>query len=162
MAFKQWRWWKKYRPSWGILNWGNLQIAFDGNNYHMELNVDMKFSNGNDRYEAQYAGINSYFWIDVYHEGKGWEKPPYRLWEKDFLPQKTLQPSGFEQTTLVFETKTDVPAKPFIGNTANCKIGGEIYGEIQTPHVSLWGKLKNEGNNKSKVNVAWELENDTN
>lgn len=155
MAFNQWRWWKKYRPSWEIISHGDLQIKYDGIDFHMELQIDMIYKNRNDRHDAQYEGIGSHIWVEVYHQGKGWEKQPYQLWEKVPIHQRTLKPSDFEEIIRVFEGS--VTARPLIGNAVICKIKSEVYGGINTPHVSLGGKLKRKGVSKFKANVVCEF-----
>ncbi len=155
MAFNQWRWWKKYRPSWEIISHGDLQIKYDGIDFHMELQIDMIYKNRNDRHDAEYEGIGSHIWVEVYHQGKGWEKQPYQLWEKVPIHQRTLKPSDFEKIIRVFEGS--VIARPLIGNAVICKIKSEVYGGINTPHVSLGGKLKGKGVSKFKANVVCEF-----
>lgn len=157
MAFNEWRWWKKYRPSWEIVKWGDLRITSDGGDYHMELPVTIKFKSGNNRYTSMCQ--KSYVQVDIYHKGKGWEKKPYGLHSnqlgKDVMHgQCQLLPLGCFEKQYIFEGHTQ--AKPHIENTASCKPMGKIDGRISGMYgVVLCGAIKKETSGKVSVNVVW-------
>lgn len=157
--FNEWRWWRRYHPSWKVVKWGDLRITFDGKSedYHMELPVGIKLKSGNDRYES--ICLNSNVWINVYHKGRDWEKKPYSLYSNKLSldaihGQWQLPPLGYLEQQYIFET--DTSAKPLIGNTTSCKLMGGIYGRIRgSPLGVLDGVFKKETSEKVSVNVIW-------
>lgn len=80
-AFKQRRWWNKYRPSWEIINKGKLRITKFNNEYHMQLKIEVKYTSIDNRFYTL-MDINDVY-LDVYNLGKDRDSKPYRLCRSD-------------------------------------------------------------------------------
>ncbi len=160
--FNTWRWWRQYRPSWEIANYGELKITKVGDKYDLSVQVEIEYKNRNDKYKVNFYG--GYIYAYLCHEGKGWEGQPYYL-SKSSDMARTVNPSISEH--VVYSFHNDMSIKPLIKETAICKIMGYIWGRIEedTPYEGLeglGGKCKRKGSNKFKVGVVWNNEVDTN
>ena len=110
---------------------------------------------GNDKYDTH---IEIHVLVDMYHNGKGWEKRPYRMSVKRIEPinYRLIKP----RKTMLFKFKGELTLqlKPTIEDNVICKII-ETYmpAVITTPHERLSGRLKRKGSNRIKAKVLWEL-----
>ncbi len=73
--FNRWRWWRQYRPSWKIANYGELKITKMGDKYDLSVQVEIEYKNINNKYRVNF--YDGYIHAYLYHEGKGWEGQPY-------------------------------------------------------------------------------------
>ena len=150
--YNKWRWWRPYRPSLRLISKKDLEIKFDGQRYHLTLEVTLECKNNSDRYMI--SGY-TFYRIRLHHKGKGWERRPYELEIKDTNPHiSNLKQRDSRPVILIFECV--MSEKPIFGKTTICEFRGNPTAHIESsPSIPLEGKMKKKWPGKFKVNVIW-------
>lgn len=169
VLFRQWRWWKRYRPYCEIVKVGVLKITKSINTYHMELKINVKYTSRDNRYNTL-MDINDVY-LDVYNTGKGRDSKPYRLCRSDFclkihpiekdsngwFPVVSLSwnlPCG-ESVIIRYDLWGQIDVPPLVGTSTSCKI--VAIGKAKIEEVPRSKDLRVDG--KFSVEVVKEYEN---
>lgn len=157
IAIRRWRWWRQYRPSWRIANWGEVKIYHEEGRFRLEVPISLELRSRNNRYNTV---VNLYgIGLDMYHAGKGWEKKPHRLSGRLInLNDSDFEIAPRDSVIAEFICETTISERPLVRNTVTCKMFNFTLAALRTPYVNLSGHMKREGNSKFKVNVVWEQE----
>ena len=98
----------KYKPSWEIIDSGNVVILENENGYQIKMPASVKFKSRDDRYETTLY-LNKAKVI-LWHKKDDREGDKYEL--KGALPAKTIPPSG--ERTVNFTFVAELKAQPLI------------------------------------------------
>lgn len=136
VLFRQWRWWRKYRPSFNLANVGRLKITEVNGTYHMELKIEVKYTSNDSRYPTRMDC--STLLLDVLNTGKGRDKAPYRLHNTQFAwrtsPPDESEEGGFPAVNPFWNLPCNaewiirytfigqMEVLPLVGETTFCKI----------------------------------------
>ncbi len=150
---KRWYWWKKYRPSWRIAEWGEVKIThIAAEQFQIELPLHLELESRNDKYNSviEPYGVRLF----MYHLGKGWEKQPYRLGGKLIDPAfGQFKLKAKDSVLVAFICNIVVSTKPIFADTVTCKVFSNTRATIVTPFVYLSGAAKRKGNKHFKAKV---------
>ena len=168
MAFNQWLWSGKYRPSCEIVKVGELEITEIHDHYYlkyqMQLVIDVKYTSNDYRFPTSMDCTT--ILLDVLNTGKDRDKTPYRLhrsahfWrieppdeiEEGCFPEVPLQwdlPSN-EYRIIRYTLRGEEMAEPLLDDSTFCKI--IAIGEAQVERIRKIRQLKT--GNKFPVKVV--------
>lgn len=128
-------WWEQYRPYCEIVKVDSLKITKNGDKYHFELSIDVKYTSRDTRFSTRMDCTT--ILLDVFHTGTDREKTPYRL-HSSALPlrmEPSIEGGGYH---VEMQQKWDLPStelrvirytfigqeegEPLIENETSCKI----------------------------------------
>ncbi len=150
--FREYRWWKKHRPSLEIVKVGKLEITEIHGKYHMQLEIDVRYSSNDSRYPTRMDCSTIH--IDVLNKGKDRDKKPYRLHSSDWIWR--ISPLSEEGGYPHVPRKWDLPSNkscvvryPFMGEEMGLPLVDErtffeivAIGEAKIQRVSKSRQLK--------------------
>lgn len=165
--FKEWRWWRQYRPSYEIVKIGELKISENNRAYSMELPIDIRYTSRDSRHDTKMDTTSVY--LDVLNTGKGRDKKPYRLSRNNFslkiYPKKEDEDTkgGYlvinpiwtlpcrSNVIIRYRFFGQIDALPLLGAFAPCQI--RAIGEAE---VEGTNKRQLKSPDKFSVKVTWE------
>lgn len=168
VMFREWRWWKRYRPTCEIVKIGNLIIIKSDDEYTMALKIDIKYQSRDIRFDTQ-MDISAIL-LDVYNTGKGRDSKPYRLspdnWTLKIHPIEEDNDGGFpvmayvwklprrESVVLKYTFRGRIRARPLVDISTSCQIID--IGRARVEEITGSRQLKVPDKFEAKVDKGYE------
>ena len=167
IMFRERRWWKEYCPSWEIVSVGKLEITKTPSQYHMELQIDVRYKSRDCDYPTRMDCTQ--IRLDVFNLVTGRDRTPYKLhsdpsiWRIEPLSDEggylRIAPSWElpcnEEWVIRFTFIGDEVREPRLGKSTDCKV--MAMGKPHIERVPIIRELRGLGR-KFQVNVNKQYE----
>lgn len=149
VVFREWRWWRKYCPSWTITNVGQVTITRDDGGVRIELPIGVEYLSRDDRYSTRVDCRTTLLYMS--NTGKGRDKGPYGLASNINLEVWDLLPGESKRKEYNFRCFEE--GIPLVGESTYCTIVN--IGRAQVKKLGEPRKLKR--SNMFPVDVSWQI-----
>ncbi len=149
IVLRHWLWWRQCCPTWEIAKVEKIRITKKGDNFEMEIPVEILIGSREKRYKTKIQ--HDRVVVSMSHLGRGIERSPFKLYG---YPQEDIGHLDPMETKRVhYVCVEETPAKPLLGETTNCRVAVLSEAWIWTVHGSMMGKLKRKGSEVVKVPI---------